>query len=70
MPYKYVNIVKDVRKARGLRQKDLAKATGIKQSEISMIENTATKPCVYKALLIARRLGMSVEKLFWVFKDE
>ena len=58
------NIVKLLRKERGLRQEDLAKAMGVSRQTIIAIENDKYNPTLELAMKLARTLEVSVEELF------
>lgn len=56
--------VQDRRTARGMTQQELADAVGIGRSQIANIEAGRTATTAYRAALIARALGETVEDLF------
>ncbi len=58
------NRIREIRRARGLRQVDLARIVGVFQSEISEIENGKRRPSVYLAKKIAKALRVSLDDLF------
>ena len=58
------NCVKDMRKAKGMRQEDLAKACGVSRQTIIAVENDKYDPSLDLALRLARVLGLTVEELF------
>jgi putative transcriptional regulator len=58
------NKIKEIRKAKRMKQAVLAERVGIFQSEISEIETGERKPSVYLARKIAKVLGESMEDIF------
>ena len=58
------NRVKELRKARGLRQEDLAAALGVSRQTIIAIENNKYNASLELAIRLARFLGTPVEQLF------
>ena len=58
------NIVKRLRKERGLRQEDMAKALCVSRQTIIAIENNKYNPTLELAMRIARLLEMPVEAIF------
>ena len=62
------NRVKELRKARGLRQEDMAKLLGVSRQTIVAMENDKYDPTLELAIKTARLLEQPVEKIF--FLDE
>ena len=58
------NIVKELRKARGLRQEDMAAALGVTRQTIIAIENNKYNPTLELAMKLARLLEMPLESIF------
>lgn len=56
--------VQDRRIARGMTQQALADAVGVCRAQIANIEAGRTATTAYRAALIARALGETVESLF------
>ena len=56
--------LEDVRRERGLSQRELALAAGITRQAVGAIETGRSQPSVGIALALARALGTSVEQLF------
>ena len=62
------NRVKELRKARGLRQEDMAKLLGVSRQTIVAMENDKYDPTLELAIKTARLLERPVEEIF--FLDE
>ena len=60
------NGLKALRKARGLTQSQLADAVSVSRKTINTIENGVFVPSTVLALKIAARLGVAVERVFWL----
>lgn len=58
------NCVKELRRARGMRQEDLARALGVTRQTINAIENARYDPTLALAMKLARLLETPVEQLF------
>ena len=58
------NRVKELRKARGLRQEDVAKLLGVTRQTINAIENDKYDPTLALGMTLARLLEVPVEELF------
>ena len=58
------NRVKELRKARGLRQEDVAKLLGVTRQTINAIENDKYDPTQALGMKLARLLEVPVEELF------
>ena len=58
------NKVKELRKARGLRQEDVAKLLGVNRQTINAIENDKDDPTLALGMKLARLLEVPVEELF------
>ena len=61
---KIVNKVKQYRKAARMTQSQLAERSGVSRQTISDIETGKHDPTISVALLLARALGVKVDKLF------
>lgn len=59
-----INIIKEIRKEKGLTQEALAYSCGISRRTLSLIENGRTVPTVETAASIANALNMPFEKVF------
>ncbi|WP_125114727.1 helix-turn-helix transcriptional regulator [Agathobaculum sp. Marseille-P7918] len=62
------NCIKELRKARGLRQEDLAQLLGVSRQTVVAMENDKYDPTLSLAMKVARLLGQPVECVF--FPDE
>lgn len=62
------NCIKELRKARGLRQEDLAQLLGVSRQTVVAMENDKYDPTLSLAMKVARLLGQPVESVF--FPDE
>ncbi|MEI3555695.1 MAG: helix-turn-helix transcriptional regulator [Eubacteriales bacterium] len=62
------NNIKELRKARGLRQEDMAKLLGVSRQTIVAMENDKYDPTLELAIKTARLLEQPVEEIF--FLDE
>lgn len=58
------NHIKELRKAKGLRQEDLAAALDVSRQTIIAIENNKYNPTLELAMKLARYLQTTVERLF------
>lgn len=58
------NRIKELRKARGLRQEDLAKQLSVTRQTIIAIENNKYNPTLELAMRLAKELDTTVEELF------
>ena len=58
------NKVKELRKAKGLRQEDVAKLLGVTRQTINAIENDKYDPTLALAFRLAQELGTTVDGLF------
>lgn len=58
------NHIRELRKAKGLRQEDLAAALGVSRQTIIAIENNKYNPTLELAMKLARYLQTTVEQLF------
>ena len=65
---KMKNNIKELRKARGLRQEDMAKLLGVSRQTIGAMENDKYDPTLELAIKTARLLEQPVEEIF--FLDE
>lgn len=62
------NCIKELRRARGLRQEDLAQLLGVSRQTVVAMENNKYDPTLALAMKVARLLGQPVESVF--FPDE
>ena len=60
------NIVKQLRKAAGLRQEDLAQQLGVSRQTIIAIENDKYNPPLELAMKISRLLELHVDEIFFL----
>lgn len=60
------NRLRQWRLKKALTQADLAALAGVSRKTINTVENRVFEPSVYLALTLARRLGTSVESLFYL----
>lgn len=60
------NNVKELRKARGLRQEDLAAALGVTRQTIIAIENNKYDPTLELAMRLSPFFGVSVNDMFTI----
>lgn len=58
------NIIKQLRKERGLRQEDMAKELGVSRQTIIAIENNKYNPTLELAMRLARLLNTPIEDIF------
>ena len=58
------NKIKELRKAKGLRQEDLAKRLAVTRQTIIAVENDKYNPTLELAMKMAKFLGVTVEELF------
>jgi putative transcriptional regulator len=64
------NDIKHRRTARGWTQAELADEVGVSRKTINTVENGVFVPSTILALRLARALGVSVERLFWLEDDD
>lgn len=58
------NIIRSLRKEKGLRQEDVANLLGVTRQTIIAIENDKYNPTLELAMRLARLLGVAVEEVF------
>jgi putative transcriptional regulator len=58
------NIIRNLRKEKGLRQEDVANLVGVTRQTIIAIENDKYNPTLELAMRLARLLGVTVEEVF------
>lgn len=63
------NRLKEIRTARGLTQTDLAALVGVSRKTINTVENSVFIPSTLLALALAKTLGTTVEKLFYIVAE-
>ena len=64
------NRLKEMRTARGLTQSELAALVGVSRKTINTVENAVFVPSTLLALMLAKTLGTTVERLFYVTDEE
>ena len=60
------NCIKELRRARGLRQEDLAGLLGVSRQTIVAMENNKYDPTLELAMKVARLLGRPVVDIFFL----
>ena len=60
------NRLREVREARGLTQAQLAELIGVSRKTVNTVENGIFVPSTVIALKLAKALGHSVERLFFL----
>ena len=60
----------ELRKAKGITQKELESLTGIRQAEISKFENGSRKPSLHMLNRLAEGIGMALEIRFVPKRDK
>ena len=60
------NCIKELRRARGLRQEDLAGLLGVSRHTIVAMENNKYDPTLELAMKVARLLERPVEDIFFL----
>lgn len=63
------NLVKELRKKRGLRQEDLARLMEVSRQTIIAIENDKYDPSLSLALKLSKCLEIRVEDLFFLEEE-
>ena len=61
---KMKNNIKELRKARGLRQEDVAALLGVSRQTVNAVENDKYGPTLALGMKLARLLETPVEELF------
>lgn len=56
--------IKEIRKQKGITQKQLAKISGVSASEIGYIENNERQPTLLTMCRLAKALKVSISELF------
>lgn len=64
------NDLKNRRAQKGWTQAELAERVGVSRKTINTVENGVFVPSTILALRLARALGVSVERLFWIEDDD
>ncbi len=64
------NRLKDIRSERGLTQTDLAAQVGVSRKTINTVENSVFVPSTLLALMLAKTLDTTVERLFYVIDED
>jgi putative transcriptional regulator len=64
------NDLKNRRTQKGWTQAELAERVGVSRKTINTVENGVFVPSTILALRLARALGVSVERLFWIDDDD
>lgn len=62
--------MKAARASLDLSQKELAEAVGVTRQTINAIENGDYNPTIQLCRAICRRLGKTLDELFWEDEDE
>ncbi|MFM9328300.1 helix-turn-helix transcriptional regulator [Paenibacillus mesotrionivorans] len=57
--------LKAARASLDLSQKELAEAVGVTRQTINAIENGDYNPTIYLCIAICKRLGKTLDQLFW-----
>lgn len=60
------NNIKELRKARGLRQEDMANLLGVTRQTVVAMENNKYDPTLELAMKVARLLERPVESIFFL----
>lgn len=60
------NHIKSLRKEAGMRQEDLARALNVSRQTIIAIENDKYNPTLELAMKLAKKLGKTVEEIFFL----
>lgn len=60
------NNIKELRRARGLRQEDMAKLLGVSRQTVVAMENDKYDPTLELAIKVARLFGQPVESIFFL----
>ena len=60
------NNIKELRKARGLRQEDFARLLGVSRQTVVAMENNKYDPTLALAMRVARLLALPVESIFFL----
>ena len=63
------NRIKELRKAKGLRQEDLAAALGVTRQTVIAIENNKYDPTLELAMRLSAFFGLSVNDIFEMEQD-
>ncbi len=58
------NVIRALRKERGISQEELAKRCGVTRQTVNAIENNKYDPTLVLAFRLARELGTTVDQLF------
>ena len=58
--------IKELRRARGLRQEDMARLLGVSRQTIVAMENNKYDPTLELAMKVARLLEQPVESIFFL----
>jgi len=64
------NRVREVRTGQGRTQEQLASSVGLTRQSIIAIEKGRFTPSIQTALRLARALGTTVDRLFWLTGDQ
>ena len=66
---KFGQVVKILRTASGIKQKDLAEMVGVRPHYLSLVESGQRDPSLNVVRLIAKALNVPVSYLFWEMDD-
>ena len=58
------NVIRALRKERGISQEELAKRCGVTRQTVNAIENNKYDPTLVLAFRLAREMGTTVDQLF------
>ncbi len=64
------NQVRDLRLEQRLTQEALGEAVGLTRQSILAIEKGRFTPSIHTALMLAQALGVSIEQVFWLAKED
>ncbi len=64
------NQVRELRLEQRLTQEALGEAVGLTRQSILAIEKGRFTPSIHTALMLAQALGVSIEQVFWLAKED
>lgn len=64
--YKLLNHIKKFRMELNITQQELAEFAGITRQHLRLIENIERQPTIKISYLISKRLGVSMDELFYI----
>lgn len=62
--------IQEIRKSKGIKQKELAEKLGIAANTLSQYETGNREPDIETTKKIAKELGVTVDELIWVKKEK